>query len=143
MEYFEDERSGFVIVSLERGDLLYESLEKIAREADLSNGVITSGIGSLTKAYIHTVKSNDYPPEEEYLHLEGPLEVAQFGGIVADYQPHVHISLWDANRNFYGGHLHEGCEVLALSEISIHRLYDLKLTRRAKDASGIQLLGRA
>jgi predicted DNA-binding protein with PD1-like motif len=143
MEYFEDRQSGFVIVVLEHGDLIYESLEKVAHEAGLSDGVVTTGIGSLTRAYIHIVKSNDYPPKEEYLHLEGPLEVVQFGGIIANYQPHVHISLWDANRNFYGGHLHEGCEVLALSEISIHRLHDLKLTRRAKDASGIPLLGRA
>jgi predicted DNA-binding protein with PD1-like motif len=69
--------------------------------------------------------------------------VVQFGGIIASYQPHVHISLWDKDRNFYGGHLHEGCEVLALSEISIHRLPELKLKRAARDASGIQLLVRA
>ncbi len=143
MEYFEDRQSGYVIVGLERGDLLYESLEQVAREADISNGVITSGIGSLTRAFIHTVKSNDHPPEEEYLHLDGPLEVAQFGGIIANYQPHVHVSLWDAKRNFYGGHLHEGSEVLALAEIAIQRLHELKLTRQAKDASGIQLLRRA
>jgi predicted DNA-binding protein with PD1-like motif len=143
MEYFEDKPSGFVIVLLKRGDLVCESLEKVAREAGLSDGVVTSGIGSLTRAHIHIVKSNDYPPKEEYLRLDGPLEVVQFGGIIANYQPHVHISLWDANRNFYGGHLHDGCEVLALSEISIHRLHDLKLTRRAQDDSGIPLLGRA
>lgn len=143
MEFYEDKPTGFVIVILERGDMIFESLERVAREADVANGVVTSGIGSLSKAYIHTVLSNDYPPKEEHLHLDGPLEVVQFGGIIASHQPHIHISLWNGVDTYYGGHLHEGCEVLALSEISIHRLVDLKLTRRAKDASGIQLLTRA
>lgn len=143
MEWFEDARSGFVIVILERGEMAFESLEKVAREANIANGVVTSGIGSFTKAYIHTVRSNDYPPKEDHLHLDGPLEVVQFGGVIANFQPHIHVSLWNGVDTYYGGHMHEGCEVLALSEISIHRLYDLKLTRRAKDSSGIQLLTRA
>ena len=143
MEFFEDRESGIVVVALRRGDMIFESLEEVARRADIHTGIVTSGIGSLTKAYIHTVKSNDYPPQEEYLNLEGPLEVVQFGGVIANYQPHVHISLWDKERNFYGGHLHEGCEVLALSEISILRLPQLKLTRKAVDESGIQLLAQA
>lgn len=142
MEYFEDKQAGIVILALKRGEMIYESLEKIARELDIPDAVVTSGIGSLTKAYIHTVKSNDYPPKEEYLNLPGPLEVVQFGGIIANYQPHIHISLWDENRDYFGGHLHEGCEILALSEISIHRLPGLRLTRKATDDSGIQHLAR-
>jgi predicted DNA-binding protein with PD1-like motif len=143
VEYYEDKAAGFVIVALKRGDDVFQSIEQVARACDVHTGVLTSGIGSLTKAHIHTVKSNDYPPEEEYLHLEGPLEVVQFGGIIASYAPHLHISLWDQHRQYYGGHVHEGCEVLALSEISIHRLSELRLKRAAVDSTGIQHLVRA
>ena len=142
MEIYEDSASGIVIVGLKRGEDIFKSLQEVARKADLHTGVVTSGIGSLTKAYIHTVDSNDYPPKELYIHLEGPLEVVQFGGIIASHEPHVHIGLWDRHRNYFGGHLHEGCEVLALSEISIHKCAELRMTRKADD-NGIGHLARA
>lgn len=142
MDIFEDRKAGIVIVSLRRGELLLESLSAVARQADVSNGVVMSGIGSLTRGRIHTVISNDNPPGNEFIDLEGPLEVVQFGGIIANYQPHVHISLWDRAKRFHGGHLEDGCEILALSEISIQRLPELKLTRRAKEAGGPMLLDR-
>ena len=142
MEIMEDKGAGIVIVTLRRGELILESLSEVARQVDIHSGVVTSGIGSVTKARIHTVVTNDYPPQDEFIELPGPLEVVQFGGIIANYQPHIHISLWDRDKRFHGGHLEEGCEILALSEISIHRLSELRLARHASDASGIMLLGR-
>ena len=142
MEIYQDKAAGIVIVGLKRGQDIFESLEQIAREADVHTGIVTSGIGSLTKAHIHTVDSNDFPPKEAYMRLEGPLEVVQFGGVIADYQPHIHIGLWDRYRNYFGGHMHECCEVLALSEISIIRCPQLRLTRKP-DQHGIGHLARA
>jgi len=140
VELYEDKQAGIVIVAMRRGELLLESLSEIARKLDIHSGVVTSGIGSLTKAQIHTVMSNTYPPRDEFINLEGPLEVVQFGGIIANYQPHIHISLWDQQKRFHGGHLEPGCEILTLSEISIHRLPELRLTRRVLDQSGVMLL---
>ena len=139
---YEDASAGIVIVALRRGELIYEALEQVARERDIHSGVVMTGIGSLTRAHIHTVQSNNYPPGNEYIDLEGPLEVVQFGGIIANYEPHIHISLWDKEHNYHGGHLHEGCAVLTLSEISIRRLPELRLVRRQLDASGVSLLTR-
>ncbi|MCC6626538.1 MAG: DUF296 domain-containing protein [Chloroflexi bacterium] len=139
MRYWEDRAAGIIIVSLRQGDLVYESLEQVARAADIHTGVVMSGIGSLTTARIHTVMSTDYPPQEGYFDLAGPLEVVQFGGIIANYQPHIHISLWDRAERYYGGHLHENSAILTLSEISIRRCPDLRLTRRP-DAKGVWLL---
>jgi uncharacterized protein len=140
MRYWEDRQAGYVIVALGPGNLLLESLREVARQADIHTGVLTTGIGSLTHARIHTVVTNNYPPGNEYIDLEGPLEVVQFGGIIAAYQPHVHIGLWDRAKRYHGGHLEEGCSVLTLSEISIHRAPNLRLTRRDLDGSGVQLL---
>lgn len=142
MELLEDNGAGIVIVGLRRGELILESLREVARAADIHSGVVMSGIGSLTKARIHTVMTNNYPPGDEFIDLEGPLEVVQFGGIIANYEPHVHISLWDVNKHYHGGHLEDGCAVLALSEISIIRLPSLRLTRTAIDSSGIRHLAR-
>lgn len=140
MEILEDKETGIVIVGLRRGELLLESLREVARQADIHSGVVMTGIGSLTKARIHTVMTNNYPPGDEMVELEGPLEVVQFGGIIANYEPHIHISLWDVDKNYQGGHLEEGCAVLTLSEISIKRLTGLRLTRRVMDESGVRLL---
>ena len=142
MEFWEDRPTGIVIVLLRRGDLVLESLNEVARAADIHTGVVITGIGSLTRGRIHTVVSNDYPPTDEFIDLEGPLEVVQYGGIIANYQPHIHISLWDRQKRYHGGHLEEGCEVLALSEISIRRCAELRLTRRQRDESGIWLLDK-
>jgi hypothetical protein len=137
MQYFEDKEAGVIVVALSYGDGLLESLREVAKLADIHTGVVISGIGSLRKGHIHTVVSNQYPPSDEYIHLEGPLEIAQFGGIIADYQPHFHISLMTLDRRYLGGHIEEGCEILALSEISILRLPSLRLQRQRVDESPI------
>ena len=137
MEYFEDKETGVVVIALRYGDGLLESLREVAKKADIHTGVVISGIGRLRKGHIHTVVSNKYPPTDEYIRLEGPLEIAQFGGIIADYQPHVHINLMTLDRRYLGGHLEEGCEILALSEISILRLKGLKLQRQKVDETSI------
>jgi predicted DNA-binding protein with PD1-like motif len=137
MEYFEDKETGVVVVALRYGDGLLESLREVARRADIHTGVVISGIGSLRKGRIHTVVTNQYPPKDEYIQLEGPLEIAQFGGIIADYQPHVHINIMTLDRMYLGGHLEDGCEILALAEITILRLSGLKLERRIVDETPI------
>ena len=142
MKWFESSEQGVVIVSLGHGDLLLESLRLAASEANIHTGVLMTGLGSLTAGRIHYVITNVMPPQDQFLDLEGPLEVVGFSGIIAGFEPHVHISLMDKDRKFYGGHLEEGCSILTLSEISILRLPDLKLARKLRDGSKISLLDR-
>lgn len=142
MKWFESQAQGVIIVSLGHDDLLLESLRRVAREAEIHTGVIMTGLGSLTRGRIHWVTTNDMPPQDTFVDLAGPLEVVGFSGIIADYEPHVHISLMTADRTFYGGHLEEGCAVLTLSEISILRTPGIRLTRRLRDDSTVKLLDR-
>lgn len=139
-KHWESKDAGVVVVSLGHGDLLLESLRKVAREADIHTGVIMTGLGSLTRGAIHWVSSNDYPPRNEFITLEGPLEMVTFSGIIAKYEPHVHLNLMTADCRYYGGHLEEGCSILTLAEISILRLPDLNLTRSNRDGSKASLL---
>ncbi len=140
MEVLEDREAGIVIVGLRRGEKLLESLREVARVADIHSGVVLSGIGSLSRGSIHIVSTNEYPPENTFYDLDGPLEVVNFGGIIADHDPHIHIGIWDAEKRYWGGHLEEGCEVLALAEIAIRRLPALRLTRRPINETGIMML---
>lgn len=140
MKWFESQAQGVVIVSLGHDDLLLENLRQVAREADIHTGVIMTGLGSLTRGRIHWVTTNDMPPQDKFIELMGPLEVVGFSGIIANYEPHVHISLMTADCKFYGGHLEEGCAVLTLSEISILRTPDIRLTRRLREGTRVKLL---
>ena len=124
------EQKGLIILSLGYGDLLLESIEQVIREADIHTGVLLTGLGSLTRGHIHTVVSNEVPPENLFIKIPGPLEVVQFSGIIANHEPHIHISLMDKDGKFYGGHLEPDSQVLTLSEISILRVSDIHLTRR-------------
>jgi predicted DNA-binding protein with PD1-like motif len=143
MYTYESSQAGIVFVTLENGDKLLESIRTVARQADIHTGVLISGIGSLQKGRIHTVVSNDLPPQEEYLDLPGPLEVSGYTGIIAAYQPHVHITLMDARGKVYGGHMEEGCEVLTLAEFSILRAPDLRLERIKQPGKLFPLLARS
>ena len=140
MKWFESVAGGVVVVSLGNGDLLLESLRQVAREADIHTGVLMTGLGSLSAGHIHYVVSNDMPPRDQFVKLPGPLEVVGFSGIIAGYEPHVHISLMAKDGKFFGGHLEEQSTILTLAEISIRRLPDLKLTRRPRDGNSISLL---
>lgn len=142
-KYWESKETGVIILSLGAGDLLLESLRQVAREADIHTGVVMTGIGSLTFGRIHSVMTNDMPPKDRYFDLPGPLEIVGFRGIIADYEPHIHISLMDTELRFFGGHLEERCSVLTLSEISIMRVPDLHIVRRIRDGSPFPLLDAA
>lgn len=132
MNYFESEQTGIVFAVLEPGDLLLESICDIAKKADIHTGILMTGIGSLSKARIHTVLTNVNPVEELYLDIEGPLEITNFMGLIGNYEPHIHITMADPQMKFYGGHLEPGCSILTLSEISIMRIPDLRLARKQR-----------
>lgn len=129
LRYFESQANGVVFATLETGDLLLESLRELVHQADIPTGVLMTGIGSLSKGHIHTVQSNDHPVKELFLDIPGPLEVTNFNGIIANYEPHVHITMMDPERRFYGGHLEDGCQILTLAEFSILRIPDVRLFR--------------
>ncbi len=129
MRYFESNETGIVFTILEPGDLVLESIGEVARQAGIHTGVLMTGIGSLSKARIHTVLTNNHPVEELYLDIDGPLEVSNFNWLIASYEPHIHITMVDPQMKIYAGHLEPGCAVLTLAEFSILRIPDLRLQR--------------
>lgn len=140
VRYFESPHTGIIIVSMSRGDHLLEGICEVARFANIHSGVLMTGIGSLSFARLHVVVTNTEPYQDLYYDLEGPIEIVGFRGIIADYEPHIHISIMDKNGKMIGGHLEEGCSILTLSEISILRIPDMKLARRVQPGGNIRLL---
>ena len=54
-----------VILSLKRGDLLLETIEKELAKSGIRNAVISSAIGSLQKVVLHRVIGTGREPEDE------------------------------------------------------------------------------
>ncbi|WEL22030.1 PPC domain-containing DNA-binding protein [Halorhabdus sp. BNX81] len=138
MRTFEGD-NGEVVVQLEPGDKALESIETAIDEHDIDTGYVASGIGSLTQLHIHYVSGYDsfpdFPDEDEeideYIKEEAAWEVGSLQGAIADGEPHLHITAFDAERDkMLAGHLEPDSIVHALMEIVIQPIEGLELTRR-------------
>jgi predicted DNA-binding protein with PD1-like motif len=129
---------GYVIIRLDKDDMLLESIKKIIVETGIKNGVVISGIGTLSDARIHMITTTGYPYDQTYPEWhDDPIEVCGISGIIADGEPHLHIIFSDKTGT-YSGHLEEGCRVLYLCEIVIERL-EINLERKT-DKNNIRKL---
>src|ERR671924_565266 len=106
MKHWEEREQGLVILSLHH----------------LDDAVVMTGVGPLQRGRFHVIASNNYPPGDTMIELEGPLEIAQIGGIIGGGVPHLHLTLFDHAQKAWGGHVEPGCRVLTLCELSIQRL---------------------
>ena len=139
MEYFTGSQGRIVVIRLDPGDLLLESVAEVAKREGLQAAAVVSGVGTLDRCYLHAVTTTGYPPREQRLVWEGvPLELLSLTGIVADGKPHLHAVVSDT-RGAYGGHVEEGCRVLYLAEIAMLEVKELPLTR-VPDEKGISRL---
>ena len=127
-----------IIINLKRGDLLLESIEDELKRYNIKNAIVTSAIGSLKKAVFHRVVGTGREPEDEFITVEKPMELASLQGIVVDGHPHFHMVISDL-ENTYTGHLEPGTEVLYLVEISLAELKGFEL-QRVKDQDNIAIL---
>jgi len=127
-----------IILNLSRGDLLLETIEEELENIKIKDAIITSAIGSLQKVVLHRVRGFSSQPEDEWITLEKPMELASLQGIVIDGQPHFHMVVSDTEQT-YTGHLEHGTTVLYLAEITLMEIIGLDL-KRVKDANNIAVL---
>lgn len=114
---------------LDPGDLLLESIQELIRRENITDGAITSGIGTLSECRMHWVTTTTFPSVNKIETIKAPLEVSAIHGIIANGVPHLHMTVSDTNRAI-AGHMEEGCRVLYLIEIVIERYEGVALTRR-------------
>ena len=111
-----------IIVALDTGEDLLESIESVIESEGIQNGVVVSGVGSLSKARYHIVEPGDEKPwKDRFIEKVGTIEIKSISGIIASGRAHLHISMSQADEGF-GGHLEPGCKVLTLAEIVILEL---------------------
>lgn len=114
---------------IDRGEDLLKSIRKAIEDTKLDTGIVISGVGSLLKARIHMVASNDFPPRDDFLDFEGPLEIVSLQGIIANGEPHLHISIVNRDFKSFSGHLEDGCLILSICEVAILKVEDPKVIR--------------
>lgn len=128
-----------IIVRLDRGDDLLEGIRSAAEAANISNGYVVSGIGTLSDCVMHMVTTTTQLPVETFPRWhDKALEVASIDGIIADGVPHLHMVISD-DKSAWAGHMEPGCRVLYLAEIVIAGI-EMPRLHRVKDEYGINKL---
>ncbi|HUV07485.1 MAG TPA: PPC domain-containing DNA-binding protein [Spirochaetia bacterium] len=129
MRYFFGQALGrTIILQLERGEKLLESIRGLLERESIQNAIVLSAIGSLQRAHLHRVTGMQEPPVDEFIILERPMELASLQGLVIDGEPHFHMVISD-RENTYSGHLEVDTTVLYLAEIALAELKGIELKR--------------
>jgi hypothetical protein len=130
--FISDKLGRVVILNLERGEKLLESIKAQLNELGIKNAIVLSAIGSLQKAVFHRVTGMEESPVDEYVTIEAPLELASLQGIVVNGEPHFHMVISNL-ENTFTGHLEEETTVLYLCEITLVEIVGANFQRKKND----------
>ena len=112
------ESGRMTLVRLETQEDVLISLRKAVEESGIQNGLILSGIGSLSCYQVHVVETTNMPPGDIFFGEEGPYDILNVNGMILEGRVHAHITFSNTDRAM-GGHLEEGCRVLTFSVIAL------------------------
>jgi predicted DNA-binding protein with PD1-like motif len=114
METAKGKISGILVMRLQRGDDIIESIKRVCQNYDVKNAVIISMIGSLNgAAYYDPVinpKVKCFVSYADPIYLECPVQLLSAHGEIGHDEKgeiciHIHATLADSKGNAYGGHL--------------------------------------
>jgi predicted DNA-binding protein with PD1-like motif len=138
MQAFPTTDTRTMLVTFKRGDLIVELLTGLIREEGIDTALITSGLGAFDRCNLHTIAGTGLPPEEHFIHLEGPVEVGSILGNVAGGEPHIHAVVHDvANDKVYAGHLEPDTRVCYRAAVGLIVLNDVRTARREDPDTGL------
>jgi predicted DNA-binding protein with PD1-like motif len=126
-------------VLLDRDALLLESIMDVIQQKGIKDGHVMVTAGSVQECTYHYVTSTAEKPKDEYKTVKGPFEILGAGGIIANGEPHLHITLSAPDKGAFGGHLEKGCRILYLGEVTIIKYSGAPLVRKP-NANGISIL---
>jgi predicted DNA-binding protein with PD1-like motif len=117
------------IIRMRPGTDLLDGLNRIIAEKGIRNGVILTGIGSVTDYHFHVVSDKNLPPAEEFPKASVPMDLIAVQGFIFNKRVHAHITLADEN-SVIGGHLEPGTKALTFFLLTVGVLPDeLELDR--------------
>jgi predicted DNA-binding protein with PD1-like motif len=116
---------------------LFQSVERICKENNITNGVFISAVGSLKKAaYCIPIncKNGSYSYDEPHVR-EGSFSLTSLSGMICTTEdgsllPHIHMTLADGKGEAIGGHIVEGCIVSVSVDIVIGEFEGMIMGRR-------------
>lgn len=126
-------------LSLVRDDLILESINQAVKEHNIQDGAVLTTVGATQECSYHYVKSTAIQAEDVVVNQKGAAEILNASGIIANGEPHVHITLATPEKGAFGGHLENGCKVLYVSEITLAKFSGPPLTRTA-NKNGLPIL---
>ena len=112
-----------VLVRLKYNTDLLEGLRQAVKDEKITNAVILSGVGSVTRFHVHAVSNTTLPAKLAYSEHAGPMDLIAVNGYVLGGRIHAHITMTDDQKAF-GGHLHEGTTVFTFAVITLGLLDD-------------------
>lgn len=136
-------KASFAFVGMGPGEMLLESITRAARRCGIRNGAVIAGAGTLKRLRMHHVTHDRFPPTDRFVTIRKPLEVTSLSGLIADGEPHLHVTVSWKDRKVWAGHLEPGSEVLYLAEAMLVGLGGTRLFRKADKARKIRLLEEA
>jgi uncharacterized protein len=135
--------SELLLIRFDPGELLLEGLREVLKKEDVRTGIVVSGIGTFSDCRIHHSIAG-YPPDlltrhQHYTELQGCYEISAIQGIIADGEPHLHVTLCEGDRAI-AGHLEDGCRVMTLAELAILKADAGSVHRVSRGAAKIKQL---
>lgn len=132
MDYVEEEDR--IVVRLDPGDSVRDSLETVREEAGVENGFL-AGIGAVDRVTLghYDVDEQEYNEEE----FTGQFEVTSFLGNIGPDKIHTHIQVADREFESLGGHCSDA-RVSGTFEVAIS-LGETCLTHRLDERTGLDV----
>ena len=119
---------------LHPGEDLRSSVEKFAREKNISAGFIITAIGSLNGYHLR------FANKQQGSSASGQFEILSLNGTISTNGVHLHISISDNNGKTIGGHLLEGNPIFTTAEIVIGESAEHIFTRNIDPKTGFNEL---
>ncbi len=117
-----------IILELERGEKVIESVESVLKEEGIANAYIASAVGSVKHVEFHRPLTMDEATVDEFVSFDQPFELGCISGTVIDGSAHLHFSM-GSKESIQIGHLEKGTEVLYLLELTIIEIEGIQLKR--------------
>jgi len=140
MKVFTGKKAGRIFfIRIDEGDDISESVNSFIADHKVSNGIVTSAIGTLSSAVVHYITTTTYPSSFDFFRLNNrPIEVSSVNGLIVDGIAHLHTVISDGER-VISGHLEPGCKSLYVFEMAVIEVEDIDVTRKPNQHNKKQL----
>lgn len=119
---------------LNPGTDVRQTLERLAKEENISAGVVLGAVGSLSQACLR------FAGQDVHTRLQGKHEILTLSGMLSNEGVHLHMSVADSQGQCRGGHVVYGCTVYTTLEIAIALLPQTKFQRILDESTGFKEL---